>query len=103
MATSTRTDTTYSATLLRLHALEEYNKAEIAAIKARLAELEKSGGGGDPVQRDRIYTITMAGSQSPASADPQGQGSWTTQDIQQVSSSRSLYRYWIFIAFQSPR
>lgn len=68
MATTTRTDTSYSATLLRLHALEEYVKAELAAIKAAIEDLEPGGGGGD---LDRIFSMTVDGAQSPASADPQ--------------------------------
>ena len=34
MATTTRTDTSYSAALLRLHALEEYVQAEIVWKKS---------------------------------------------------------------------
>ena len=70
MATTTRTDTTYSATLLRLHALEEYVQAEIAAVKAQIAALEPGTGGGSGDQ-DRIYAITVGGAQSPVSGDPQ--------------------------------
>lgn len=72
MATTTRTDTSYSATLLRLHALEEYVKAEIAAIKDAIADLEPGGGGGSGDQ-DRIYNMTVKGAQVGMIDDvPQG-------------------------------
>jgi len=87
MATTTRTDTSYSANLLRLHVLEEVVKnvlGQIAELKEKIGE----GGGGDPADLDRIYQITVGGSQSPASADPQGQ---TVYDIGEISIHSAVF------------
>jgi hypothetical protein len=74
MATTTRNDTTYSSTLLRLHVLEEVMKAvrtEMEALWDALEDLEPGGGGsGD---QDRIYNITVKGGQVGMIDDvPQG-------------------------------
>ncbi|RVL87648.1 hypothetical protein CN140_01575 [Sinorhizobium meliloti] len=79
MATSTRTDTSYSGTLLRLHALEEYVQAEIAAIKAAIEDLEPGGGSGD---QDRIYNLTVRGAQVGGIDDvPQGPSIYDNNDL----------------------
>ncbi|MCZ7890458.1 hypothetical protein O9X99_02090 [Agrobacterium salinitolerans] len=64
MATTTVTDTSYSNTLLRIHTLEQVVKAVQAEIEALWDELEalEPGGGGSGDQ-DRIYNITVGGSQ----------------------------------------
>lgn len=86
MATTTVTDTTYSNTLLRIHTLEQVIKsalAELAELKEQVAE-----GGGDPANLDRIYSITVGGAQSPASADPQGQ---TVYDLGGISIHSAVF------------
>ncbi len=73
MATTTRTDTSYSATLMRIHTLEEVVKAvqaEMEALWDELESLEPGGGSGD---QDRIYNLTVGGAQVGGIDDvPQG-------------------------------
>ncbi|WP_027488935.1 hypothetical protein [Allorhizobium undicola] len=86
MATTTVTDTSYSATLLRIHTLEQVIKAaleELAELKDQIGD-----GGGEPADLDRIYTITVGGSQSPASADPQAQ---TVYDVARTSLHSKVF------------
>ncbi|WP_312356748.1 hypothetical protein [Agrobacterium sp.] len=90
MATTTRTDTSYSITLLRLHALEEVVKAVVTEMEAlwdELAGLEPGGGSGD---QQRIYKLTVGGAQSPVSADPQAP---TVYDTADTSIHQSVWGY----------
>lgn len=73
MAFTTRNDTSYGATLMRIHTLEEVVKAvqaELEALWDELESLEPGGGSGD---QDRIYNLTVRGAQVGMIDDePQG-------------------------------
>lgn len=56
---------------------------ELAELKDQVGE-----GGGEPADLDRVYTITVGGSQSTASANPQGQ---TVYDIAGTSMHMKIF------------